>query len=894
MPPEDDIPFPDDDAPPSGPIAFDVMPGERDWATDADEEPQREEPPLPEESLRAEPEMEIDTRSISQRAAARAPNRPPAMAQDDYLKGLNPEQREAVLSIDGPLLVLAGAGTGKTRVLTTRVAHILAERKAWPSQMLVVTFTNKAAREMRDRTLALVGPEGEGLRWFGTFHSVSAQILRRHAELAKLKSGFTVLDTDDQLRLIKQILEAENIDTKRWTPRYLASLIDGWKNRAIQPEKVERNESYQFDNGKGQKFYRMYQDRLAVLNAVDFGDLLLHTIRIFTEHPEVLADYHAKFKYLLVDEYQDTNVAQYLWLRLLAQGSNNICCVGDDDQSIYGWRGAEVDNILRFEKDFPGAKVIRLEQNYRSTAHILAAASHLITSNRSRLGKTLRTDAGAGDLVKVRGVWDGEQEARLVADDITSWKQDRGTTKPHRYDDCAVLVRASWQMRAFEERFITQGIPYRVIGGPRFFERAEIRDALAYLRLIRSPADDLAFERVVNVPKRGVGDTSMQKVHVAARAMNTPLSNAADMMIRGEELKGPARTGLRRFIVDLERWRAEAQRLEAPRLLEMILEESGYTDMLQADKSPQSQTRLDNLKELVRAVGAFDTLAAFLEHVELVMDNAEGSGADDQVQILTLHSAKGLEWPMVFLPGWEEEVFPSRRSLDESGAKGLEEERRLAYVGITRARQRAYISFVANRQIYGRWTSVLPSRFIDELPPANVDAVSETGYVSPQGQFYGGGGFGSGSGYQHPASGGKSRWDTSDVEDAKEVRGDRSVFDNTPSGFRSTYDSPGWKRAQAATRSQSEGGRATPRAPDSERPFRDPDADGRPIPRGRTPGDLLASSDPAAAGGLAIGDRIFHQKFGYGRVTGIEGAKLTVNFEKAGVKKVVESFVERA
>ncbi len=859
---DDDEPIPEGGAPPLG---FDLPPGE--------------DPPLPEErdndpadSRWAEPELEVeDTRPISQRAAASRPDRE-ADPNADYLKGLNPEQREGVLSTEGPLLVLAGAGTGKTRVLTTRVAHILAQRKAWPSQLLVVTFTNKAAREMRERTLALIGPDGEGLRWFGTFHSVSAQILRHHAELAKLKSGFTVLDTDDQLRLIKQILEVEGIDQKRWTPRYLASLIDGWKNRAIGPEKLPHDEGRQFAEGKGQKLYQIYQNRLATLNAVDFGDLLLHTIRIFTEHPEVLADYHAKFKYLLVDEYQDTNVAQYLWLRLLAQGANNICCVGDDDQSIYGWRGAEVDNILRFDRDFPGAKVIRLEQNYRSTAHILAAASAVIANNASRLGKTLRTDAGVGDLVKVRGVWDGEQEARLIADDITSWKQTG-----RRYDNCAVLVRASWQMRAFEERFIVTGTPYRVIGGPRFFERAEIRDALAYLRLIRSEADDLAFERVVNQPKRGVGDTTIQKMHVAARSLNTYLTRAADMMIRGEEIRGPAKTGVRRFILDMERWRAQTTTTEHPRLLEIILEESGYTDMLQADKSPQSQSRLDNLKELVRAMGQFDSLNAFLEHVELVMDNSEGANSHDQVQILTLHSAKGLEWPMVFLPGWEEEVFPSRRSLDEQGAKGLEEERRLAYVGITRARERCYISFAANRQIYGRWTSVLPSRFVDELPPKHVDAVSETGYVSPGGGFYG--------------SEVKSRWDTQPADE-------RAVFDSTPSGLRDGaranvvrggYDTPGWKRAQAAAAL-----RGATRPPDIEgRAFRSDVSDGRPLARGRTPGDMLASSDPAAAGGLAVGNRIFHDKFGYGRITEIEGAKLTVAFDKSGVKKVVESFVKR-
>jgi len=867
-----DIPFPDDE-----PAAR--VPRDREPGSDDDEplpegaaqvfQGRDDDAPLPGERYEAASDAE-DTRSISQRAAAARPHRVED-ANADYFKGLNPEQRDAVMATEGPLLVLAGAGTGKTRVLTTRVAHILAQRKAWPSQMLVVTFTNKAAREMRERTLRLIGDESEGLRWFGTFHSVSAQILRQHAELAKLKSGFTVLDTDDQLRLIKQILEAEGIDQKRWTPRYLASLIDGWKNRAIWPEKLPPGEARQFAEGKGQKLYQLYQNRLATLNAVDFGDLLLHTIRILTEHRQVLADYHNKFRYILVDEYQDTNVAQYLWLRLLAQGHNNICCVGDDDQSIYGWRGAEVDNILRFEKDFPGAKVVRLEQNYRSTAHILAAASAVIANNSSRLGKTLRTDAESGDLVKVRGIWDGEQEARLICDDITSWRQ-----KDRRYDECAVLVRASWQMRAFEERFIVTGTPYRVIGGPRFFERTEIRDALAYLRLIRSEADDLAFERVVNQPKRGVGDTTIQKLYVAARQVNSYLTRVADMEIRGENIKGPAKTGLRRFLLDMERWRALNQTrdgapdTEHPRLLEIILEESGYTDMLQADKSPQAQSRLDNLKELVRAMGQFGSLNDFLEHVELVMDNAEGSNSHDQVQILTLHSAKGLEWPMVFLPGWEEEVFPSRRSLDEQGAKGLEEERRLAYVGITRARERAYISFAANRQIYGRWTSVLPSRFVDELPAKHVDAISETGYVAPGGGFYG--------------SETPSRWDMS-----AQKGGNTGGSSLNEGAFKGGYDSPGWRRAQAAAATR---GNASP--PDIEgRAFRAGDSDGRPLQRGKSPGDMLASSDPSAAGGLALGQRIFHDKFGYGRIMDIEGAKLTVNFEKAGVKKVVESFVKR-
>jgi DNA helicase-2/ATP-dependent DNA helicase PcrA len=749
-----------------------------------------------------------------------------------YLDGLNPEQREAVEAIEGPVLVLAGAGTGKTRVLTTRLAHILATGQARPWELLAVTFTNKAAREMRERITHIIGPQAEGLRWLGTFHSVAAQILRRHAELVGLKSSYTIIDVDDQERLIKQLLEAANIDAKRWTPRALAGLIDHWKNRGWTPDKVPPSESGQFGNNQGAPLYRAYQERLRILNACDFGDLLLHNLTIFTQHANVLADYHERFKFLLVDEYQDTNVAQYLWLRLLAQKRQNVCCVGDDDQSIYGWRGAEVDNILRFERDFPGAKVVRLERNYRSTAHILAAASGLITANKGRLGKTLWTEAEGGEKVRVRGVWDGEAESRLVADEIEQFKRSG-----RKYRDIAILVRASFQMRAFEERFVMLQIPYVVIGGPRFFERAEIRDAHAYLRLVQSEDDDLAFERIVNVPKRGIGDTTVQKILQLARAGGVSASLAARGIVQTDELAARTRTALSNFLRDMDRWRALAEREPHARVMETILEESGYTDALRLDKGPTSQTRLENLKELVQSMAAFETLSAYLEHVSLVMDLDRGPGGDS-VQIMTLHSAKGLEFPLVFLPGWEEGVFPSQRSMDEKGEKGLEEERRLAYVGITRAREEARVSFVANRQVYGRWTSQLPSRFVDELPLANVDASSETGY------------YGGGPGMQQQGS----RWDES------------------PS-FGSGYSSPGWKRAQ-------------------ERGFQT----GRP---GRTQviegeGRLVATADPAAGGAYQRGDRVFHIKFGYGKVAAIEGNKLTVSFDKAGDKKVIDSFVEKA
>ena len=755
----------------------------------------------------------------------------------DYFAGLNPEQRAAVEAVDGPVLVLAGAGTGKTKVLTTRLAHILATGRARPWELLVVTFTNKAAREMRERIAAIIGPSAEGLRWLGTFHSVAAQILRRHAELVGLKSNYTILDTDDQERLIKQVLEAENIDTKRWTPKALAGLIDHWKNRGWRPDQLPVAENAHFANNKGQAMYRLYQERLRTLNACDFGDLLLHNLTIFTTHPEILAEFHGRFRYLLVDEYQDTNVAQYLWLRLLAQKSQNLCCVGDDDPSIYGWRGAEVDNILRFERDFPGAKVVRLERNYRSTSHILAAASGLIAANKGRLGKTLWTEQNGGEKVVVRGVWDGEAESRLIADEIERAKKGSTDKDPRKFRDIAILVRASFQMRAFEERFVMLQIPYTVVGGPRFFERAEIRDAHAYLRLINSDEDDLAFERIVNVPKRGIGETTVQKLLQMARLNGVSAATAARELVRTDELAARTRTSLSNFLRDLDRWRAEAERTAHARIMEQVLEESGYTDALRLDKNPTSQTRLENLKELVQSMANFETLQAYLEHVSLVMDLDRGPQAD-AVQIMTLHSAKGLEFPLVFLPGWEEGVFPSQRSMDESGEKGLEEERRLAYVGITRAREEARISFAANRQVYGRWTSQLPSRFVDEMPLANVEASSETGY------------YGGGPGMQQHGS----RWD------------------ETPS-FGTGYSSPGWRRAQASNYKGSHPGRQQVI-----------EGDGR----------LVATSAGSAASDYARGDRVFHIKFGYGTVRGVEGNKLTVAFDKAGEKKVIDSFVEKA
>lgn len=764
--------------------------------------------------------MNDDKLTLSQRAmlGMNAQNFAPA----PFLVGLNDKQLEAANTLDGPVLVLAGAGTGKTRVLTCRIANLIYTNRAKPWEILAVTFTNKAAREMRERTENLVQSNGS-LQWLGTFHSLSSKILRRHAEMLGLQSTFTIIDTDDQIRLLKQIIEANNIDTKRWTARFLASLIDGWKNKAMRPENVPPLDGYAFADGKGVMLYKQYQERLKTLNSVDFGDLLLLTIELFQKNPDILREYQNRFKYMLVDEYQDTNIAQYLWLRLLAMSHKNICVVGDDDQSIYGWRGAEVENILKFEKDFPNTKTIRLEKNYRSTAHILGAASKIIANNEGRLGKTLWTDGDAGESVKVRGVWDGEAEARLISDDIESLK-----SKGVNYQDMAVLVRASWQMRAFEDRFIMIGLPYKVIGGPRFFERAEIRDALAYFRLIRSKDDDLAFERIVNQPKRGVGDTSLKKIMTEARENGVSVHDMTQKMLEANLLKGPARTGLTRFMESLRIWRQKREELNHIELAELILDDSGYMEMLKNDKSLTSQTRIENLQELVRSMGQFDSLNAFLEHIELVMD-IDANSDGDSVQIMTLHGAKGLEWPVVFLPGWEEEVFPSPKAINEGGQKALEEERRLAYVGITRAREIARISFAANRQIFGKWQSVLPSRFIDELPEEHVEAISDTGY------------------FNRPAFGGTSNL----------------------GGYEEGTRGQGFMRAQQMANTQKYSGNiidATPKV--------------IAVKKNNTEFD--------------IGQRVFHNKFGYGKITMIDGDKLEVNFEKAGRKKIIASFVKSA
>lgn len=790
--------------------------------------------------------------SLSARAMAARPA--------PYLDGLNPAQREAVEAMDGPVLMLAGAGTGKTKALTTRIVHLLNSGKARPNEILAVTFTNKAAREMKNRVGGMLGQTIEGMPWLGTFHSVCVKLLRRHAELVGLKSNFTILDTDDQIRLIKQLLRAENIDDKRWPARMLASLIDGWKNRALTPAKVPSADAAAF-NHRGAELYAQYQARLKELNAVDFGDLLLHIVHIFQTHEDVLAQYQRWFRYILVDEYQDTNIAQYLWLRLLAGGHKNICCVGDDDQSIYGWRGAEVGNILRFEKDFPGAKVVRLEQNYRSTPHILAAASNVIAGNEDRLGKELWTDRADGEKVRLIGHWDGEEEARWIGEEIEAMSGGTRGMSKISLDHMAILVRASHQMRAFEDRFLTIGLPYRVIGGPRFYERLEIRDAMAYFRVVTSPDDDLAFERIVNTPKRGLGDKAQQTIQRTARENGLSLLEGARLCVETKAIGGKGGTQLGQLVDGLDRWaamtRGPRMRVELDEdavlddgpqmerftygppevshveLAQIILDESGYTAHWQNDKTPEAPGRLENLKELVNQLEQFENLQGFLEHVSLIMDNEQDDGGA-KVSIMTLHAAKGLEFPAVFLPGWEDGLFPSQRSMDESGLKGLEEERRLAYVGITRAEAVCTISFAANRRVFGQWQSSLPSRFIDELPEAHVDVLTPPG-------LYGGG-------YGAAGMGGQSGLEQR-VQEAN------------------VYNSPGWRRLQ--DRSQ-------------KRPVSQP-AESKNV-----------TIDMTATSSFTVGERVFHDKFGYGAILSIEGDKLEIDFEKSSVKKVVSRFVQSA
>ncbi|MGR9057179.1 ATP-dependent helicase [Rhizobium leguminosarum] len=772
----------------------------------------------------------------------------------DYLAGLNPEQTEAVETLEGPVLVLAGAGTGKTRVLTTRIAHILNTGRAFPSQILAVTFTNKAAREMKERIALLVGGAVEGMPWLGTFHSIGVKLLRRHGELVGLRSDFTILDTDDVVRLIKQLIQAEGLDDKRWPAKQFAGMIDTWKNKGLGPADIPEGDARAFANGRGRDLYFAYQARLTTLNACDFGDLLMHPIAIFRKNPDLLKEYHGRFRYILVDEYQDTNTAQYMWLRLLAQRPKgepqNVCCVGDDDQSIYGWRGAEVDNILRFEKDFPGAKVIKLERNYRSTEHILGAAAHLIAHNEGRLGKTLFTDRSDPDDVKVQvhASWDSEEEARAIGEEIEQLQRGK-----HLLNDMAILVRASFQMREFEDRFVTLGLNYRVIGGPRFYERLEIRDAMAYFRLVAQASDDLAFERIINTPKRGLGDTTVRALHDYARARDIPMLAAAADIIETDELKPKARKALFDVIQSFRRWQELLENTPHTELAEQILEESGYTDMWKNDKSAEAPGRLENLKELIRSMESFESMRGFLEHVSLVMD-AETNENLDAVSIMTLHSAKGLEFDTVFLPGWEEGLFPHQRSLDESGRAGLEEERRLAYVGITRAKHRCHIWFVSNRRIHGLWQSTLPSRFLDELPETHVE-------VAEMEQSYGGYGRG---GY------GQSRFDKAEP-------------------FANSYSTPGWKRAQAnktdATRDNwgTRSGHAVERI-----------GYGESGPKGRTiEGELVAKSTSSEPSRFTLGDRVLHLKFGNGNITGIEGNKLTIEFDRAGQKRVLDGFVER-
>ncbi|WP_455478196.1 ATP-dependent helicase [Bartonella sp. B10] len=737
----------------------------------------------------------------------------------NYLKKLNSEQQQAVMRTEGALLVLAGAGTGKTCVLTTRISHILHSGLASPQQILAVTFTNKAAREMKMRICELIGETVEGMTWIGTFHSIGAKILRRHAEFVNLKSNFTILNNDDVIHLLKQLIQAKGLDDKRWPARNFAMLVDAWKNQGLSPEQISESEAYSFGNGMGRELYQSYQNRLKSLNACDFGDLLLHSISIFQHNPDILREYHSKFHYILVDEYQDTNTAQYLWLRLLAQQPKgqqvNLCCVGDDDQSIYGWRGAKIDNILRFERDFPSAKIIRLERNYRSTSHILKTASHLISHNQGRLGKVLFSDKinTEEEKVKIHSAWDSQEEARAIGEKIEQAQQNG-----HSLNHIAILVRASFQMREFEDRFVTLGLNYRVIGGPRFYERMEIRDAMAYFRVVIQPEDDLAFERIINTPKRGLGDATLRTLYASARARSIPLFTAAAEIIETDELKPKARNALRNIVENFHRWQNMLQATPHKELAEIILDDSGYTAMWLEDRSPEAPTRLENLKEMIRSMEQFESLHSFLEHVALVMDS-ESNENMDAVNIMTLHAAKGLEFETVFLPGWEEGLFPHQRSLDEGGRLGLEEERRLAYVGLTRAKKHLHIWFVSNRRVHGFWQSTTPSRFLNELPEEHIEVIKTEAFYDSYGKSH--------LKHQNP-----------------------SYNDNPTSKWN--------------------------------------------CERKNIEKNIFSQSISNTSLKFLINDRVFHIKFGYGCVTAVDDNKLTIMFDKAGEKRVLDNFVTKA
>ena len=633
------------------------------------------------------------------------------MINSDYLDNLNKAQKEAVLHIDGPLLIVAGAGSGKTKVLTSRIAHIIKEKRAFPNQILSVTFTNKAAKEMQTRVSKLLKSTATGLSWLGTFHSICVKILRKHAKAANLNSNFTIIDTDDQIRLIKNICKSENIDIKQLAPRFILAIIDRWKNKGYYPSEVVVNNKDLYEKTI-LPLYKIYQQKLIDLNSCDFGDLILHTVKIFENYPDIRKIYSNNFKYILVDEYQDTNFIQSRWLNLLSEKHNNLCCVGDDDQSIYSWRGAEIKNFLEFDQVYDNTKVIRLEQNYRSSQNILSVASNLIANNQNRVGKTLTSNMEEGDLVKLNCFKNGKDEAIGISDEI-----EKKLKKKYSFNEMAILVRAIFQTREFEERFLKIGMPYRILGGTKFYERAEIKDCVAYLRLIHQEKDDLAFERIVNNPKRSIGDTTLKLVHEFGKENNLCLENASKKMIEENLIKPKTKIGLSFFLNSLNKWRNDfkIKKINHIKLMQTVLDESGYSAMLKNKKDLDNESRLENIKELLTAMKEFDNLESFLEHVSLATSiDQEWDG--EKINMMTMHAAKGLEFDVVFLPGWEEGLFPHQKSIEEKGQNGLEEERRLAYVGITRAKKRAIISFSMNRFYQGDWIDSMASRFIDELP----------------------------------------------------------------------------------------------------------------------------------------------------------------------------------